>query len=300
MLIFRAGRAAWSIAIAVGIAMAHVSPGAAVDARGPIWCHDAARDLVTLRPAGACTGRIVDEVEAQRIRERRRARIRRSLGGSQDPVPGGRISGSGTGFFIASDGTLMTNAHVVEGCRTVIVEAAGNDKGPARLLGADSDNDLALLRTDIVPKDVADFASLRDPAVDEPVAVVGFPLHGRVAIKPILVTGNVLDRGRAGQGYASRFRLRADVRRGNSGGPVLDGRGLVIGVVAAKVHTPKTFKATGRLLRDIGVAIAPKAVFAFLEAQNQPHRRSIDGVPMSDAELMARARLFVVRLVCWR
>jgi S1-C subfamily serine protease len=297
---FAAGTVACAIAIAAGAIAAPVAPAIAASANGTAWCHDTARDLVTQRPVEACQGRMVDETEADRIRERRRARIRRSLGGVKGAVPRGRMGGSGTGFFIARDGTLVTNAHVIDGCSTMVVEAADNEKGTARVLGVDARNDLALLRADIVPKAVADFASLREPEFDEPVAIVGFPLHGRVAIKPILVTGHVLDNARARRGHAGRFRMRADVRRGNSGGPVLDGQGLVIGVVAAKVHTPRTFQATGRLVRDVGVAIAPETVFSFLEAQNQPHRRSVDGVPMSDAEIMARARRFVVRLVCWR
>jgi len=300
MLEFTAGRAGCAIAIAAGMIAALAMPGAAADADGAVWCHDAARDLVMRRPTKACHGRIVDDNEADRIRERRRARIRRGLGGMRTAVPRGRISSSGTGFFIASDGTLVTNAHVVANCPTVIVEAAGNATGPARLLGVDTDNDLALLRAEIAPKAIADFALPRDLAGDEPVAVVGFPLHGRVAIKPILVTGQVLARTRTGRVGTGRFRLRADVRRGNSGGPVLDGRGLVIGVVAAKVHTPRTFQATGRLVRDGGVAIAAKTVFGFLDSHDQPHRRTAGAAPMSDAEIMARARKFVVRLVCWR
>ena len=298
MLKITAGRAGCSIAIAAGIIAAFAVPGAAAGADGAVWCHDAARDLVARRAPDACDGRIVDANEADRIRARRRARVLRGLGGIRTAVPRGRISGSGTGFFIASDGTLVTNAHVVSGCRTVMVEAAGNATGPARLLGLDADNDLALLRAELVPKEIADFASPRDPAVDEPVAVVGFPLHGRVAIKPILVTGHVL--ARANRAGAGRFRLRADIRRGNSGGPVFDGRGLVIGVIAAKVHTPRTFQATGRLVRDVGVAIASKTVFGFLESHDQPHRRIADAAPMSDAEIIARALKFVVRLVCWR
>ena len=300
MLKLSAGRAACAIGIAAGMIAALAPPAAAVDADEPVWCHDTTRDLVARRPADGCEGRIVDAEEADRVQERRRARIRRTLGGVQNAVPRGRMGGSGTGFFIAHDGSLVTNAHVVAGCKAVTVEAADGARGAARLLGLDSENDLALLRADIVPKEVADFASLREPIIDEPVAVIGFPLHGRVAIKPIMVTGHVLARARARRGQTSRFRLKADVRRGNSGGPVLDAQGLVIGVVAAKVHTPRTFQATGRLLRDVGVAIAPGTVFAFLETQNQPHRRSVDGVPMSDAEIMERARGFIVRLVCWR
>jgi S1-C subfamily serine protease len=164
---FTAGRAGCAIAIAAGMIAALAMPGAAADAGGVVWCHDAARDLVIQRPANACLGRIVDENEADRIRERRRARIRRGLGGMPTAVPRSRISSSGAEFFIASDGTLVTNAHVVANCPTVIVEAAGNATGPARLLGVDTDNDLALLRTDVVPKAIADFALPRDLAVDE-------------------------------------------------------------------------------------------------------------------------------------
>ncbi len=117
MLIITARRFGCSIMIAVAMIAALAAAGAAASADGAVWCHDSARDLVTRRAAAACDGRIVDDNEAAHIRERRRARIRRGLGGTRTAVPRGRISGSGTGFFIASDGTLVTNAHVVANCR---------------------------------------------------------------------------------------------------------------------------------------------------------------------------------------
>ncbi len=275
--------------------LALVPPSGAADAEDAVWCLDVARDLVTRREAEACAGRIVDAEEAGRVRARRRDRIRRNFDAVERNAPGRRMSGSGSGFFIAPDGTLVTNAHVVDGCRTVMVETAGEARGTARLLELDVGTDLALLRAEMAPPAIADFAPPRDVAPDEPVAVVGFPLHGRVAIVPILVTGHVLKRVGAGQ-----FRLRADVRRGNSGGPVLDGSGRVIGVVAAKVHSPRTFQATGRLVRDVGVAITSATVFGFLESHGQPHRRVTGAAKLSDAEIIARAALFVVRLVCWK
>ncbi len=182
MLKDMAGRAGCLIAVAVGMITALAPPGVAAGADGLVWCHDVARDLVTRRAAEACAGRIVDGQQAERVRARRRMRIRRNLGAMRSAVPGGRISGSGTGFFIAGDGTLLTNAHVVTGCRTGMVEAAGDATGSARLLGLDVGNDLALLRAEIVPQAVADFGAARDRVTDDPVAVVGFPRHGRVAI----------------------------------------------------------------------------------------------------------------------
>ncbi len=294
------GRNGRGLAIAAPLIAVLASSGASADGDRIAWCLDVARDLVTRRAPDACAGRIVDDAEAAGVRARRLQRIRRGLDGHRQAVPGRRMGASGTGFFVAADGTLVTSAHVVAGCPVVTAAAAGGGARPARLLGLDAEADLALMRTDIVPRSVAEFGAARDPAADEPIAVVGFPMHGRVAIRPILVTGHVLGRARAGPRAGARFRLRADVRGGNSGGPVLDRRGLILGVVSAKVHTPRTFRKTGRVVRDVGVAIASETVIGFLAAHDQPYRLRADAAPMSDAEIIASARLFVVRLVCWR
>ncbi len=284
----------------VALIAAIAAPDTAVGTDGLVWCHDAARDLVTRRAAEACRGRIIDDAAAERVRTRREERIRRNFGGVRNAVPGRRRSGSGTGFFIASDGALVTNAHVVARCQAVTADAADGASGPARVLGIDAENDLALLRAEIVPPAVAQFRRQRDPVVDEAVAVVGFPLHGRIAIRPVLVTGHVLAAPATRANGTIRFRIRAGVRRGNSGGPVLDGRGRIIGIMAAKVHTPKTYQRTGRIVRDVGVAIPTETVFDFLDDHDQPFRRVADAAPLSNQEIMARARLFVARLVCWK
>jgi S1-C subfamily serine protease len=292
-------RIAVAIAMAVGISVSG-APATAAQTDAVVWCLDAARDLVTRRHALDCKGRVVDDATADEVRERRRTRIRRSLVVTPKPVARGRIAGSGTGFFITADGALVTNAHVVAGCRAVTVDAADGASAAARLIGLDAEADLALLRIETTPPAFADFAPLRDVAVDEPVALVGFPLHGKVAIRPVLVTGEVMSRPRSRPGTGHRYRLRIDVRRGNSGGPVLDGHGRVIGVIAAQVHAPRTFQATGRLVRDVGIAIAARTVFGFLESHDQTFQRTASAPPLNDEEIIARARLFVARLVCWR
>jgi len=213
--------------------LALVPPSGAADAEDAVWCLDVARGLVTRREAEACAGRIVDAEEAGRVRARRRDRIRRNFDAVERNAPGRRMSGSGSGFFIARDGTLVTNAHVVDGCQGISVEAAGNVSGTARLLGIDGTSDLALLRADFAPPAMAIFGLPRMVSVDEPIAVVGYPLHGRVAIKPILVQGRVSTAIRPPATGSGRFRLKVDVRRGNSGGPVLDASGNVVGVVLA-------------------------------------------------------------------
>ena len=76
--------------------------------------------------------------------------------------------------------------------------------------------------------------------------------------------------------------------------------GLVVGVVTAKVNTPRTFQLTGRLVRDAAIAIRSETVFGFLATHDQPHLRTGPAVPLGDAEILDHARGFVARVVCWK
>ena len=107
------------------------------------------------------------------------------------------------------------------------------------------------------------------------ILVIGFPLHGRILIQPIFTRGRALDAW-TGTG---RFRIKADIRRGNSSGPVLDVNGLVIGVVTAKINTPKMFKKTGRFMRNVGIAISRRIVLEFLKRHGVDYRTRRGGMP---------------------
>ena len=84
----------------------------------------------------------------------------------------------------------------------------------------------------------------------EDIAVVGYPLHGLVAIKPIMVKGHVYVGSEPPR--ADLFAMSIDIRRGNSGGPVVDRAGRIVGVVVAKVNTPSVFAAAGQVVRNLG------------------------------------------------
>jgi S1-C subfamily serine protease len=90
----------------------------------------------------------------------------------------GRISLSGSGYVITAGGDVITNAHVVEGCRSVTVSVE-SDRVTARVLARDPVNDLALLASDLKPKSVAVLRT--GVRLGESVAVFGFPLHGLLA-----------------------------------------------------------------------------------------------------------------------
>lgn len=151
-----------------------------------------------------------------------------------------RIEGSG---FVYADERVMTNAHVVAGTRTVAVELRG-ERHNARVVVYDPDRDLAVLYVPGLSAPTIRFASRRAPA-DADAIVLGFPLDGPYDAQPARIrdvgpiTGpNIYD---SGDVTREIYTIRALVRSGNSGGPLVSPGGQVLGVIfAAAADDPNT------------------------------------------------------------
>lgn len=263
-----------------------------------LWCHDAERSVVTRKSAFDCKGDIVNDDAARRIRERREDIIRRRMREKPPLVPGKRPGGGGTGFFVSAAGHVITNHHVIRTCAAVSVTASGGSAVVARVVASDPGNDLALL---LAPLNVPAAAWFRAPLrllPGDDVSVVGFPLLGRVVIRPVMVTGHVYA-GRATR-TPNRIALKIDIRKGNSGSPVLDRSGYVVGVISGDVNTPGVFAATGRMVRDVGIAIRQAPILQLLRRNAVPFVARTSGVTITNAELFRRARQFVARIRCWK
>jgi putative serine protease PepD len=150
-------------------------------------------------------------------------------------VRSGGSGGSGTGFVIDTDGTIVTNAHVAQGASTVQVQFDDNGSPiPARVVGSDSSSDLAVLKVDPrqAPKLVAlPLADSDQVEVGDAAIAIGFPL----GLDKTATAGIVSGLGReikAPNGFTIDEVIQTDapINPGNSGGPLLDDRGRVIGV----------------------------------------------------------------------
>lgn len=192
----------------------------------------------------------------------------------------------------------MTNQHVVENCSAISVTPTDGAAVIASLLASDPVNDLALLRIPGPSPTAAVFLETSARAPGTPVTVVGYPRLGRSTIVPIRTIGPVMAAA-APNGLAGRFRIRAEVRRGNSGGPVLDNHGLVIGVVSAKINTPRVYRRTGRIVRDVGLAIESEIVLDFLARNAIAFHSASPTTALPNQEIFALARRFVARIGCW-
>ena len=206
-----------------------------------------------------------------------------------------RGDGSGSGFFINSAGVAITNHHVVEGCSSIRTTAAGAEY-PAKLIAADESNDLALIQVDV--KQPSKFLSFRStPArLAEPIAALGYPLPGVLSPSIGVSTGTVSSL--SGIRGDSRFvQVNTPVQPGNSGGPVIDDRGLVIGVVVSKLDALKVVRATGDIPQNVNFAIGLRSIQTFLESQNTKYVVEADGTRDISAA-SERASMSTVRVIC--
>lgn len=174
-----------------------------------------------------------------------------------------REGGFGTGFFVNAEGYVITNFHVVDAGKKIQVEYQ-NNKHDAKVIKVDPTNDLALLKVDIAPKTFLNFRGGKQVKTGEDVVAIGFPFYGMVSTHPNITTGTISSV--VGLGDDSRLlQTTAPVQPGNSGGPLLDSSGNVVGVVVSKLDAVAVVKATGDIPQNINFAIRPPIVKSFLE-----------------------------------
>jgi len=141
--------------------------------------------------------------------------------------------GGGSGFVIDENGYVVTNQHVVEGADSVSVSFGGGARESAEVVGEDPSTDIALLQVN-APKEDVEPLTLGDSdsvGVGDPVIAIGNPLDVGISVTTGIISG--LGRGiKAPNGYTINGAVQTDaaLSSGNSGGPLLDASGNVIGV----------------------------------------------------------------------
>ncbi|MEP6838322.1 MAG: trypsin-like peptidase domain-containing protein [Bradyrhizobium sp.] len=217
--------------------------------------------------------------------------------GSQPAKADKLFDQTGTGFLVSTNGHLVTNQHVVDGC---VGDIQGNLTGEAtanlRLVSSDETNDLALLQA---PGSFKEVAKIKDKAVQsgDSVVAIGFPFHGLLTSDFTVTTGIVSSL--SGILNDTRFlQISAAVQPGNSGGPLLASSGDVVGVVAAKLNGLKFVKATGNIPENINFAIKTGALRDFLDNSVVPYQISDAKTELKTADIARNARAFTFLISC--
>lgn len=218
---------------------------------------------------------------------------------TRNPPPGAAARSSGTGFFVADDGTVMTAAHVVRECRAIHILSRHVPAVAARVVVTDQEHDIALLRADgvRVPAHLAVGPARREAPH---VLVLGFPLGARhdvpdetwaTVVNDHFVHTASLETDR----HTLLWLQNRDIAQGYSGGPVVDPfSGRVVGIVRALIDPKRAARVYGIATPDLSIGPGATPLRALLAGTAAATQASPAG------DVLDVARRATVHIVCWQ
>ena len=201
---------------------------------------------------------------------------------------------TGSGFVVSPAGYALTNYHVVEGCGEIRLPTGVS----VAHVASDPQTDLALLKIPGEFPDSASFRAGRGIRAGDDVVAIGFPLQGILTSDPSVTTGTIS--ALAGPGDDRRMlQMTAPIQPGNSGGPLLDMSGNVVGVVVSKLDALEIAELTGDIPQNVNFAVHASLARIFLDAHNIEYNMAPSTETPPAAEIAASARKFTVLIECW-
>ena len=208
-------------------------------------------------------------------------------------------SATGTGFFVSRSGQAVTNQHVIEGCTEVTVRRQGDEERLVRIEGFDVTNDLALLASGTTPQSISKFRQGRGIRAGDTIIATGFPLYGLLTSDATVTTGTVS--ALSGLRNDIRFfQVTVPVQQGNSGGPLLDVSGNVVGLVVGKLNALKIAEITGDIPQNVNFAIKASVVRNFLDTNSVDYLTAPSENRMTSADVGEEAKGYTLLVECWK
>ena len=195
----------------------------------------------------------------------------------------------GTAFMITADGSLLTNHHVIEGCNEVHIRGYGT----ANLHAQSIENDLALLTVDVEgklsPEKVAVFRSQPSVRLGESIIVYGFPLT-EIMSRYGTVSNGLIASLSGHNGDIKEYQITAPTHSGNSGSPLLDASGHVVGVVSSRLDATQA--------ENVGYAVKWSVVQGFLEAHHIEFMMKPSNLNLSIPDIVDKATGYTLPVTC--
>jgi S1-C subfamily serine protease len=193
---------------------------------------------------------------------------------------------SGTGFFINKN-TVVTNQHVIQGCRNIKI-FRDNFETSAKIRYSDKINDLAVLSSNKRNRSFLKFRNKR-LRIGETIVTMGYPLGDLLGTNIKLTTGNISSlTGLLND--SSKLQLTAPVQHGNSGGPLLDNSGNIIGVIYAGLNS--------KIAQNVNLAIKAYTLRMFLDTNSIDYTVSSNNKKKEIVDIADEAKKSIVEVIC--
>jgi uncharacterized protein len=218
---------------------------------------------------------------------------------TEEPTPPAAkltLAATGTAFALNASGQFLTNYHVIKGCGAVRLGVAAAD---GTVIATDERNDLAVVQVAAIGIEPLRFRDGKGIRPADEVVALGFPYAGLLATSPQVTTGTVS--ALAGVNDDSRYlQLTAPVQPGNSGGPLVDLSGNVVGIVTARIDDMVVAEATGTLPQNINFAIKSTTIREFLDAHRIDYLMGPSDTKLDPADVGEKATKATVMVQCYK
>lgn len=203
------------------------------------------------------------------------------------------VVGTGSGYLVDKNGHVVTNEHVVNGC-SVITTGKNNT---AELLRADATNDIAIIKTTDTEKYRPMSFAGKDPALGQRIFVSGFPLN-QILENLNFTSGTVSSEVGLMQNI-NQFQFTAPIQPGNSGGPILNEYGGVIGMSVATVSNKKFEEMVDTLVQNINFGIRQSSVQSLLDQEEIKYETGNPNWFRNEESVAEEAKAGTVLVKCW-
>ncbi len=208
------------------------------------------------------------------------------------------VTVSGSAFFVSADGDLVTNNHVIKGCDGATVVG----RGSAKIVAKDARNDLALLHLTVKPEagSIKPLAFRSTPIqLGETAYALGFPYAGALD-NGVNFTNGMISSVAGMNNDSTNFQMTAPVQPGNSGGPVLDQSGNLLGVVVARMSDVAAMNATNTVPQNVNFGIKSEVTTSFLRINGVTPLSAADGPALPTTQVAALGKADTVQVTCVR
>jgi serine protease Do len=192
------------------------------------------------------------------------------------PLPEGAKLSTGSGFIVDDGRYVITNRHVVQNTGRIAVRNGFGEVRQAKIARSAEKDDLVILElSEAFPESYAiPFEEMTDARTGRAAMVLGYPLASIVGWQQPSLTEGIVSKESGLRDNPTTFQITSKMNKGNSGGPVFDRRGRLIGVAVAKLDTTSVYEKKGHLPEDVNIAVKASRLLNFLKLPANDHTRS--------------------------
>jgi len=197
------------------------------------------------------------------------------------PLPEGVMLSTGSGFIIDGGRYVITNRHVIDKTGKIAIRTGTGEVRTARIKEIAKDDDLAILELSRpFPSSYAiTIDQMGDANTGRSAVVMGYPMASIIGWRQPSLTEGIVSKASGLKDNPKTFQITSKMNKGNSGGPIFDRQGRLIGIAVAKLDTTKIYEKKGTLPEDVNIGIKASRLLSFLNrtgnGSNQPSRPEI-------------------------